>query len=45
MACMEHNCLNCNNIWFNNAKSGNCPECGSDDTRSYFDEEPQWEKE
>lgn len=43
MACMDHICLGCGRAEMNN-KSGPdewpCPKCGSEEYRSFFDEEP-----
>lgn len=38
MACMEHECLQCGYIWFNNTYNSSCPECGSRIALHYFDE-------
>lgn len=38
MACMTHECIRCGHLWFNNQKALLCPECGSDEIRSTFDE-------
>jgi hypothetical protein len=36
---MEHTCLDCEHSWFDNEAGGLCPECGSTDIQSLFDEE------
>ena len=41
MACMEHNCGTCGEMWFNNNHGGACPKCGSHDISSFFDEAPE----
>ena len=38
MACMEHNCGTCGEMWFNNDHGRACPKCGSQDISSFFDE-------
>ncbi|MGW8178649.1 MAG: hypothetical protein ACWGQW_07785 [bacterium] len=45
MACMEHECRDCNHVWFNNQKGGPCPACGSNDIADFFDEQPDVEEE
>jgi rubrerythrin len=41
MACMEHNCSVCKEMWFDNQPSGTCPKCGSYEVSSFFDEDPE----
>ena len=38
MACMEHECEDCKEMWFDNKASGQCSACGSSEVRSFFDE-------
>lgn len=45
MACMEHFCHNCNNMWFTNTGGCKCPKCGSNEIVHTFDEEPEQEIE
>jgi len=40
MACMEHECEDCKEMWFDNKASGACPKCGSWEVKSFFDEAP-----
>ena len=40
MACMEHSCRDCTEMWFDNQSSGVCPKCGSYEVASFFDEAP-----
>ena len=44
MACMEHECLRCHTVWFDNCVSGQCHQCGSIDVANLFDEKPLWEE-
>lgn len=39
MACMEHLCMNCGHMEFNNTHMLVCPKCNSYETKSYWDEE------
>ena len=39
MACMSHQCKECDNEWFNNERYGVCPECGSSIVQHDFDEQ------
>ena len=41
MACMEHECRECNHLWFDNKPSGVCALCGSTNVAHTFDEDPQ----
>ena len=41
MACLEHNCNVCKAVWFNNDQSTECPECGSQNYNTFFDEPPE----
>lgn len=45
MACMEHECRDCNHVWFDNKKGGPCPACGSNDIADFFDEQPDVEED
>ena len=45
MACMEHECENCGEAWFDNKASGQCSACGSSEVRSFFDEVPDSQNE
>lgn len=38
MACMEHTCVNCGNVWFDNKRHGDCDKCGGDAIHQ-FDEQ------
>ncbi len=38
MACLEHECLGCGYLFFNNSTSEACPECGGHEFTSHFDE-------
>ena len=38
MACMEHQCDTCGEMWFDNKASGTCSKCGSYDVASFYDE-------
>jgi predicted nucleic acid-binding Zn-ribbon protein len=39
MACMEHECLDCGHVEFNNKPGcGSCAKCGSQNVTSTFDE-------
>ena len=40
MACMEHECLECGDITFNNKQTGGICKCGAYHWASTFDEEP-----
>jgi len=40
MACMEHACRECNEVWFDNQMGGVCPSCGATGCTNWFDEEP-----
>ena len=37
-ACMDHVCVKCNHMWFDNKSHGVCPKCGSTETVDTFDE-------
>ena len=39
MACIEHECGDCGEIFMDNNSGGRCPTCGSHDVSSFFDEE------
>ena len=39
MACLEHECNDCNEVWFDNNFYSSCPKCGSKDNRKMFDEQ------
>jgi Zn finger protein HypA/HybF involved in hydrogenase expression len=39
MACLEHECMDCGEFWMDNDPRGICPECGSTDVHTDFDEE------
>ena len=46
MACLEHECNKCNEVWFDNQHWSACPNCGSTDKRTLWDEEgSQYDKE
>lgn len=45
MACMEHDCRECDNTWFDNHPRGVCAVCGSTDVAHYFDEEGDHDEE
>jgi len=38
MACMEHNCLKCDHVWFNNRAYDYCSKCGSMQVSHHWDE-------
>ena len=38
MACVDHSCRECGELWENNKSGGECPACGSDRVSSHFDE-------
>ena len=38
MASIEHLCIDCGHLWFNNALDSACPKCGSIDVDSESDE-------
>jgi hypothetical protein len=38
-ACLEHTCLGCQFVWFDNNVSKTCPMCGSKSTQTLFDED------
>ena len=38
MATMEHRCNSCQNVWFDNERYGECPECKSTDVHHHSDE-------
>lgn len=45
-ACMEHECWDCGEVWFDNKRFGRCPKCGSRNVSAWFDEEPlEYEEE
>ena len=45
MACAEHVCR-CGHVFFDNGTNDGCPECGSSDYSTHFDEyEPEPEDE
>lgn len=39
MACMEHACGSCGNIWATNTKAVKCPKCESSDVANWWDEQ------
>lgn len=39
MACLEHQCTLCGHQWSDNLLGGMCPECGSVNFATWFDEE------
>jgi len=39
MACLEHECLTCGNVWMDNRPYGECSMCGSTSFTNWFDEE------
>lgn len=39
MACMEHYCHKCNHMEFNNNSMLHCPNCGSMEISSHWDEQ------
>lgn len=38
MACLEHECLTCRRVWFDNSHASHCPDCGSSDVYTTYDE-------
>lgn len=38
MACMTHDCYDCNYMWFNNSSAFSCPKCKSDNITSAYDD-------
>ena len=40
MACLDHSCLDCKHVWFDNRPSKTCPNCASRNTVMNFDELP-----
>lgn len=38
MACMTHDCYDCNHMWFNNSSAFSCPKCKSDNITSAYDD-------
>lgn len=52
MACLDHTCRVCGEMWADNDQTSSCPYCGSDDKVTFFDEPPEphpedeeWEEE
>jgi predicted nucleic acid-binding Zn-ribbon protein len=39
MACLEHKCLKCGEVWFDNSVARRCQGCGSNHTVMCFDED------
>lgn len=38
MACLEHICAVCKEVWFNNDQGTQCPKCGSTNYTTFYDE-------
>lgn len=45
MACMEHVCMKCGHIEFNNNNMLACPKCKAYEIRSFWDEEPDQDRD
>jgi len=39
MACVAHDCHDCDYGWEDNRRGGSCPQCGSDNITNHFDED------
>jgi len=39
MACMEHDCRDCGEMWFDNKPDGECPKCESTNVAHFHDEQ------
>ncbi len=45
MACMEHVCVKCGHMTFNNNAMLVCPKCNSTEIISHWDEQDSYEEE
>ncbi len=39
MACLEHACNDCDEVWFDNEQGSACPKCESRSSSVWFDED------
>ena len=37
MACLDHSCRDCDEMWEDNRSGGDCPACGSSHVAMFFD--------
>ena len=41
MACLDHECLECQEMWADNDPASECPNCGALNKVTFFDEDPE----
>lgn len=41
MACLDHECRECGEMWADNDYTSECPACGALNKTTFFDEDPE----